>query len=493
VTTAHLDNRLANLIVGSGAQLTVRSLSLAIGLLTTPLVARHLQPTGYGQLTIVMTILLFLTMVGDFGLPLLASRDWPGLDANARRGWLGSFWRLRRLVTLAVVLLGLFVAALGPFDPTVRLGIALGLVGLSATLFVNAVVGLFLAELVPTQAATAEIISRMIWLAGVLVVVLGTEAGVVGILAASVTSQLAGAIFVWISARRRSLISASRPADRRELRTMLAGAAPIALLPVLGIVYARSDILILAARTSQAEVGVYGIAWRVLEVLLGLVAIASGLLLPLFSSTSGREAQRRLYRACTSILATGILPVAVMVGVLAHSVLRLLAGDEFLAPVTSPSSPITAEASLALLMGAFAFMAIGLVNGAVMVARRLHGALFRHFALAILAKVLLTFWLVGRWSFLGAALATFLAEAAAAVHSTMVARAALGELRLLRSLAWPAATATVMGMTLVLTHSLPFPLRFFIGAGTAVGLMVTSGTPRRFMYLLRQAVPTREP
>lgn len=61
---------------------------------------------------------------------------------------------------------------------------------------------------------------------------------------------------------------------------------PIALTIALNLIYFKGDILIMSLVRSQAEVGIYGAPYRVLEVLINIIYLFLGLLLPIFAAAA---------------------------------------------------------------------------------------------------------------------------------------------------------------------------------------------------------------
>ena len=430
-------------MVGGGmAQLVVRAAGIALALAVVPVVTRYLGAARYGDLTLILAIVSFLVMAADFGLPLLASRDLPGLDGEDRDRWMAGFWSARLTLAAAAVAVGGGIALFVPLSGPVRLGLVVALAGVPAALVSNAVAGMLNADFRPARAAAAELSARIAYTAGIVLVVVVFGGGLPGVVFAVTVSQLA-ALAVVLAVARRSRLFPAPGADRVRRRAMMAAAAPLALLPLLGLVYSRSDVIVLAARTTSTEVGVYGLIWRVLEILLSLAAIATSLLVPVFAADPSRDGQRRAYRRSLEVLGLGIVPAAVAVALLATPILTVLGGDGFAAPTPTATGSVVPGHALALVMGAFALMTLGFVNGAVLVARRAHAILFLHFGLAIAANLALTLALVGRWSYAGAAAATLVAEGFAAAFSTWMVARVLGPLDLMRSMAWPVAGGAV--------------------------------------------------
>jgi O-antigen/teichoic acid export membrane protein len=107
---------------------------------------------------------------------------------------------------------------------------------------------------------------------------------------------------------------------------------PIALSIIFNVVYLKGDILLLSFYRSQQEVGMYGAAYRVLDIVTQIAMLTMGILLPLLAGSFARgvkqEFKTNYDRAVILMLLLGI-PMATGMFILAGPIMQLVAGTEF--------------------------------------------------------------------------------------------------------------------------------------------------------------------
>ncbi len=459
---------------GAGAHALVRAGSVLVALVSAPLLARYLGPDGYGQYTTVLVVYSLLLTSGDGGLSLLVGREWPTLAAERRRGWLVDFWRLRVLVALAVTAAGGVAALAGGWPSGIRAGLLVALMALPVALCGGSAVALFAAELRPGLAAGVELLSRAGWLVG-LVLVIAAGGGIVGCVAAFVVSQALAAAGAMALVRRRLPSDGGAPGT--GVARMARSAALLALLPLVGLVYARADTLVLATRVPMDEVAAYGLSYRLVEALQVVAAVVVGLLVPLMVR-AGTSGAGRVYSRGLELLGWVFFPAAAVLATASREVLGLLGGDAFLEVGTGGARP---EHALALLMAALVLMIVGMANGAVLIAFNRERALLVAFALCIPLNLLLAAWWSGTHSFVGAAAATLVTEALGLAWTTWHVRSTLGPAGLRVAVGWPLAAALGVAATMVAAAALPLPFRLLVVAAVAVVVLALSPMRARLL------------
>ncbi len=454
----------ARAVFGGGTQALVRIAGLASVGITAPLLVRHLGPASYGRFAVALTVAFVVATVADLGLPLLVSRDWQRLDDASRGNWLGQYWSLR--VWSSAIALSLAVAVvLGlQLDGEMQRALVVALFGVPVVLLLNSFGALFLASFDPWPGVWSEVLSRLTWMGG-LIIAIGRDASMVGTLSVLVASQAVGLGFMLLPALRRGLF----PKPRLGLlsRGMARRAAPLALIPVLGVVYARADTLVMAALTTDAETGVYGALWKLVEVLISLAVIGAGLLLPLLSRTEDQGQRRTHYVRATRLLMTVLIPAAVVVAISSHDILDWFGGTGFFVGVDTPWGVASPSVALVVLMAATVLMGFGVVNASVMVATHRQRALLRQSVLVAVLNLAAAWYLIGRVSFLGAALAVLATETFSIVHSMFIVKRVIGRLPLAEVLTWPLAIGAVVLVIMLAASGIPAVPRLLIGIASA--------------------------
>ncbi|MDH3730751.1 MAG: oligosaccharide flippase family protein, partial [Acidimicrobiia bacterium] len=447
-------------VVGGGTQTAVRIAGLASVGITAPLLVRHLGPAAYGRFAIALTVAFIVATIADLGLPLLASRDWQRLDMDVRRNWLRQFWSLRIWSGVLVVVLAVGTVLALRLDTEMGTALVVALFGVPVILALNSLGALFLSHFDPWPGVWSEIASRLVWIVG-LIVAIGRDASMVGTLSVLVASQAVGLAFMVVPAIRRGLFP--KPRLSRLSGDLARRAAPLALIPVLGVIYARADTLVMAALTTDAETGIYGALWRLVEVLISMAVIGAGLLLPLLSRTDDQGQRRIHYLRAIRLLMTALIPAAVIVAISSRDILGWFGGTGFFVDVDSTWGVSSPSSALVVLMAATVLMGFGVVNASVMVAAHRQRALIRQSVLVALLNFGLAWFLIGRISFFGAALAVLATELFSIVHSSLVVRGVIGRLPVSEVLTWPLAIGAVVTVSMMATGGISALPRLLVG------------------------------
>lgn len=103
------------------------------------------------------------------------------------------------------------------------------------------------------------------------------------------------------------------------------------------MIYLRSDILILSLQRSQAEVGIYGAAYKILDVLTQAPIMFMGLMLPILTQLwvhKKKDQFKRMLEKSFHIFMIIGMPIIAGGLALAHPIMRLIAGESFAASGT---------------------------------------------------------------------------------------------------------------------------------------------------------------
>jgi O-antigen/teichoic acid export membrane protein len=417
---------------------------IALRLATT-----HLGTTAYGTVVAVLAIVGLAIGIADFGLTAVVTREL-AIDGSTASRTTGAALGMRIAIGVVSTPIVVAVAALG-FGP--RSPIVVGVILACPMLLLASIDvvsrGVFAARgrnkvpaLVDATVSIAAVVP--LWL------VLRAGGGTTGFLLVTVvTAGVTGGLIFWAAHVRPG-----RLVDVAEWRRLFVLALPLGVVTLINVVYLRLDGLLLALWRPRAEVGLYGLAYRVIELVIALPSFFMLSLFPLFAVASVDERERLARRALDVLLTVGI---AMGVGsvLLAPWVVRVLGGAAF----------DDAGTPLALLaVGASASYATALF-GNVLVALGKQKALLP-VGLAV-GGANLVFNLVAIPSFgvNGAAAAASASEVLALVLAATVARRRAG----IRPAPWHVIRVVPGGMAMVAAHHLVRTTR--LGDRDLIGLI----------------------
>lgn len=441
----------------TAVQFGARGLGTILGVVAIGAMTRHLGPEGYGAYTTITSFLQVFGVLVDFGLTIVCLQMLA--EPNADEGKiLGNAVGLR--LAIAVVFLGSapLIALLFPYSRDIHIGIAFTTLSFLSIAIHQIIITLFQKRLTMKAAAVSELVGRCV-LVGLVFAALALNAGLMGMLAATTLANIIQLLVAGIAAQR--LVPFKIRFDQQVWRSLLTRSWPIGLSIAFNLIYLRADAVLLSIWRPQAELGLYGAAYRVIDVLTVLPFLFMGIVLPqmvLAWDSGNRQRFAHIMQRAQDALFLLILPIVAGGLIVGQPLMALVAGDAFR----------MSGQYLALLLFGVMMIFWGTVWSHGVVALRLQKRMLPLYA-ADAALALLLYWLlIPRYGAWAAAGVTVLSEAGIAIAAALVVSHQAGTRfapgPLLRTLL---ATGTMAGSLLLLNHFLPNPhilLQLLVGS-----------------------------
>ena len=476
-TVRALTFNMASIIVG-------KVVAVVIGLVSIALITRALGPDGYGAYRTILTFVSFASIGSDLGLQVVVLRELgrPGRDAGRL---MGAALLLRLLLSAAVLTTGALISLLMPYDAKIVQGIIVA--APYYVIFQSAMMlqSVFQRHLRQGMQAISETIGGLVML-GLVWLALQADGGVVPMIAAMLGGGLIQIVIAWFLAQR--LQPFRLVADLAIWKELLIIGLPIAGSRVILSIILRGDVLLLSLLATDAAVGLYGVPSKMFEILITLAVLFNGMLMPMMVSALAKEdlraASATAGHALTAMVVFGGGVIAIFAA-FPGQVLNVVAGPDFV-----PAAP-----ALTLVSVAIAANAIAQVYRHMLTAmdNQRHAFVVDCFGLAVALAGYLT--LIPLYSYLGAAIATALTEAALCIGLIVAAARAGMRPPLLRALLKTilVVALTVLGMLALARSGLPWMVAMIAGGALFFGLVIFGGiAPPAFLHaMLKRKKPER--
>ncbi len=418
---------LSNTIIAS----TGRIINVALGVVVLSLISRFLGVAQYGSYTLLLAYGAILQIAADFGLYLTLSRNIVR-HPNQENYYLSHITSLRLTLLAAIFGLGGFISLVIPSLRgliTIYPLIALGFMAQSLSQLMMSVYQKYGTV---WRATSGDIIGRLVQVAGLVLL------GAAGATLTSVTVLFALSLAVATCVHRRLLPPSLhiRPAFTWPAwRRLLAVSWPLGAVLMLNVIYFRIDTVLLSLYRPADQVGLYGLAYRLVESCLFLPAMFGGLLLPHLSfAWLNNRANFNLYfqQGAAAVVWAAVFTVLTL-AVFAEPVISLVAGPTFTA--AAPLLRILSVALGVMFLGNFASFSL--------VAAGRQKTLLIIAATGAVANIVLNLIFIPPYGAPAAALVTLVTEVIVALS------AGLAVLRLARVAISPAYLARLTAVTLI--------------------------------------------
>lgn len=298
-----------------------------IGFLTFVVVTRGLGTEAFGTLTTALVYLTLPVLLADVGLATVVLREISADPARTAPAMQASL-PLRLLVSLFAVGVALGLAFVLPFSGETRAVIAIGSLGSVLTLMSQGLLPVLQSKLQMHWAIAGIVAGRVVTL-GLTIAALAAGSGIRSVMAATVAGAAVTLLVQFVAVQR--IVSLRPVLDVGYWRVLLRASFAVGMALALAQIYFRIDTLLIAALRDPREVGLYGAAFKFVE-LADLVGAAIGItvfpLLARFVATDARRAATVFQRAFDVLLAAAV-PLVLLMALAAVPIVVFISGEEF--------------------------------------------------------------------------------------------------------------------------------------------------------------------
>lgn len=380
-------------------QIISKILSTILGLLAIALMARYLGQDGFGAYTTIVTFASFFAILADLGLTLVTVQMISAPEADENK-ILGNLLSVRLLSALIFLSIGPLSALFFPYSAEIKTGILLTAFSFLFVALNQVMVGLFQKRLTMLKTAIAENISRVVLLLGIYLVI-KADGSLIAIIWVTVVSSAVSFLGHWFLAQK--MIRFRLRYDRVIINQIMRRSWPLAVTIAFNLIYLKTDTLILSLIRPAGEVGLYGAAYKIIDILVTLPFMFLGITLPLLTSAWIKK-EIAYFKAITQksfdFLVLIALPLVIGAQFVATDLIKVIAGDEFTA-----AGPI-----LQMLILAAGLIFISCLFSHLIIAIDRQTKIIGAYIFTGITSVALYFFLIPRYSYFGAALGTVYSE-----------------------------------------------------------------------------------
>ena len=319
----------ALVIRGGAIRVAGYAVSAALGAATSVFLLRGLGVEDFGRYATVGALLAIVSILSDAGLTAIGTRELSLRTTSAKREeLLANLVALRLWLALAAIVVAVAFALVAGYEDVMVAGLLLGgfgvlLVNTQATMMAPLSV-----ELRQGRIAVVEVLRTALTLVGIAALALAGAS----LLPYFAVQVLVGAVALAITPRLLGSTRGLQPRlDRKSARELLRLAAPVGLALAMNVLYLRLLVVLVSLATGETETGLYGTAFRVVELFIVLPPMVIGIALPLLAIAGAEDLERLRYglQGLTEMVVVTTVALALALTILAEPALRLLGGEEF--------------------------------------------------------------------------------------------------------------------------------------------------------------------
>lgn len=385
-----------NLGIATLSRLILGGISLVVvGILT-----RFLGPEGFGQYSAIFAYLYIFTAIADLGFYTFMVREISRISEPAEeRKIAGKIFALRLLAVVSLLVLAdLLVFAL-PYPFKVKLGVLIASLFAVSSSLIQILTGIFQKYLRLYLISLSDILSRLVQL-GSLAILIKFETGLLWFVAIAALSEAIHFGLVYGFSRR--MVKVKPIIDFAYFRHALKTTLPIAVSLVLVLIYFKLDTVLLSVMKPARDVGIYSVAYKILEAVIFLPAIYIGLVMPILSKHAFADKAQftRIFHKAFDVISIFALWFFAYLFLMSDWIIKIIGGSNFV-----QAGPVLKILSIAIFLIFF-----GNLGGNAIIALNLQKkAMWIYFAGAVI-NVGGNLLLIPRYSYFAAAWTTVFTE-----------------------------------------------------------------------------------
>jgi O-antigen/teichoic acid export membrane protein len=409
-------------LFNTSVQFVGKIVNTLIGLASVAIITRYLGVAGYGDYTTAFAYIMFFSVISDFGFFwIIVRKIAAGEDIKKV---IQASQALRLLFSTGIFLVSLLLVLFLPYSATLKIALIMVAVSIFWMSQNSVYLALFQAKMRMDWPVIAETIGRVLGL-GLMLVAIYLGLDFLWIVAAGLSASLFNFIFNLFFGWRYT--SFGFYFHKPLMRTILFESAPVGLITILGLIYFRIDTVLLSLFKGSIDVGIYGTAYKILEILMALPGMFVASVFPAISAAHTQNDNQRvktLIQKSFDALSIGAFAVMALFFSLATPTINLVAGKEFL--ITSTTSifgvVFASDKVLQILI-----IAVGLsfwtnLFSNALISIKKQGSLIRPYIFATAVNVVLNLILIPKFSYVAAALVTIITQLILLVYCLVLVR-----------------------------------------------------------------------
>ncbi len=393
----------------SAIQMIGKIFSMIFGVVGIGIMTRYLGQEGFGKYTTIITFTQIFTVFLDLGLSNVTLKMISHENDENTENIISKIFTLRLFLNFLIFLAPIAVF-LFPYSNDIKQGVLISSFAFFFTNLIQVLVVLLQKKLNTTSYVIGEVFSKFIFLLSIIYIATNSLE-LKHILIFSILSNFIYFINVFIGARKYSKIKLK--IDLKFWKEILIMCWPFALSIILNLIYFRGDTFILSLLKPQIDVGIYGAAYKVLEIYGMFPILFVNLVLPILDRSYKQGDFERFKRIIQKIFDFFLMmAVPLIFGglLLSKDIIILVAGEDF----------AKAGSVLQILILAMSIIIFGALFCSLVIAVNKQKKMTIGYITAAIISIIGYLILIPKYSYFGAAITTVIVELIVTIFAVII-------------------------------------------------------------------------
>ena len=444
------------------AQIIGKVLVALLGLAVVKITTSYLSVEGFGEYVLIYEFLAFFGIAADLGLFTIAVKEM-SQDESRIPKIIGNILSLRTILVTATMLLAVLTAFLIPkySGSHIPLGVAIASMTVFLTILNGTITSVLQTKLKMEIASIATVFGKLISVGFMIYVVFygfpqDANTGFYMLIAAGIVGNLAMLLATHHHVRKITPIEYRFDLDL--WKEVLVKSLPYGLALILNTVYFRIDSILISFIRGSEEVGIYGVAMKMLEHFAILPLYFMNSVLPVLTKKIKEKSDRykQVISYAFDFLAALSIPMVVGCVLLAYPVIFIVSTPDFLSRI--PEGFYGSDIAFQILIFALCFQFLNVLFAFILIAINKQSRLLYINGTCVILNIVANIIVIPYFGFRGAAVTSVLSELFILIATYIVARRLIAFHISLKNLAKIIFSSLVMGLVIYLLQPITYDL-----------------------------------
>ncbi|MFH1789924.1 MAG: flippase [bacterium] len=305
-------------------QFVGKAVSTLLGLIAISIMTRYLGVEKFGWYATAIGFLQFIGIMTDFGFTVITSAMMSEPQHNKQK-LLDCLFSWRATTGLVIYSASIAIIFVFPYPTVIKLAVAILSISFFSISLNQIFIGYLQHKLQMITQIIGEVLGRIFLVIG-LAFVAKTDMGFLTVIAVVACTSLIYTIYLWSKIRVKMCF------DRIISKAIWIKLWPVALSVMFNAIYLQGDKLLLPLFVSQTDMGLYGAAYRVLDIVAQGASITMGIMMPLVAFAWSRKQAtefKKRSQMSVDLMALILLPMAGGIFALSTPIMILVGGTQF--------------------------------------------------------------------------------------------------------------------------------------------------------------------
>ncbi len=316
------------ILINTITQILSKVFAVGLSIISVALLARYLGAEKYGWFTLVFTYVSFFTTLADVGYNQTIVREL-SLDIKRSRDAYATFFNIKILLIVISIIAAFIGLGFTPYESDLKIAIIIGIAALTISNLSSYGTSILQSRLRLDLVSLLDLFTKSVTVVCIYFFI-RYDLGFYSIIYAVLIGNVAGMIVEYFFVQ--DWIVLSLHFDKKIASNILKISLPVGLTAILTMLYFKIDTLMLSMIRSPVEVGIYALAYKVLDNIIMLWGLIMASIFPLLSKYHGNadhNSYRRLVKNAL-LIAIGLSCFMILIGnTSAPLIMRILGGSKF--------------------------------------------------------------------------------------------------------------------------------------------------------------------